>query len=365
MSSTMGRLQALFKGSSKTNNLIKRVRKFKKASEYDLFRKSNQAKYETMVTRLAAAQRFSDIEDILEHQKKYQDIRKEGFACRLIALYGKAGMFGHAQKLFDEMPQLNCQRTVKSFNALLSACTNTKKPDKVTEIFTEIPKKLSIKPDNISYNIVIKALCEVGSFDSALSVVDEMEKNGLKPNTVTFNTLLDALYRNDKFSDAEKLWGLMENKDVVPNVRSYNPKLRALVADNRISEAVDVIEEMRSKGIMPDVFSFNALIKGFHDSGNMEQAKRWFTKMTENGCTPDSATLSMLGYLACDKGDFEYALEVCKEAIRLRRLVNPKMLQLVVDGLVKESKKEVAMELVTLGKSNDHFQYKLKIPSDV
>ncbi|XAR66345.1 hypothetical protein NMG60_11012537 [Bertholletia excelsa] len=316
MSSTMARLQALFKGSSKTKTLSKRVR-------------NNQAKYETMVTRLAAAQRFSDIEDILEHQKKYQDIRKEGFACRLI-LYGKAGMFCHAQKL-------------------------TKKADKVTEIFTEIPKKLSIKRDNISYNTVMKAFYEVGSFDSALSVVDEMEKNGLKPGTVTFNTLLDAMYRNDKFADAKRLWGLMENKDVVPNVRSYNPKLRALVADNRISEAVDVIEEMTSEGIMPDVFSFNALIKGLHDSGNMEEAKRWFTEMTENGCKPDSATLSMLGYLACDQGDFEYALEVCKEAIRLRRLVNPKMLQL----------KEVAMELVTLGKLNDHFQYKLKIPSDV
>ncbi|GFY88974.1 hypothetical protein Acr_06g0009140 [Actinidia rufa] len=45
----------------------------------------------TIVRRLAAAQKLSDIEDIIEHQKKYPDITNEGFAVRLICLYGKSG----------------------------------------------------------------------------------------------------------------------------------------------------------------------------------------------------------------------------------------------------------------------------------
>ncbi|XP_057514005.1 pentatricopeptide repeat-containing protein At3g13160, mitochondrial-like [Actinidia eriantha] len=341
------------------------VKKFKKASDSNRFRHRNHRSYETTVRRLAAAQKFSDIEDILEHQKKYPDITNEGFVVRLICLYGKSGMFDHAQKLFDEMPQLKCERTVMSLNALLSACVSSKKFDKIGELLSEIPEKLSIKPDLISYNTVIKAFCEMGSFDSAYSVIEEMEKNGLEPDLITFNTLLDAFYRNERFSDAEKVWELMKEKNVVPNARSYNPKLRALVAGNRIPEASELIEEMGIKGIKPDVFSYSALIKGFYDNGMLEEAKEWYKEMAKNDFKTLQVTFTKLGSLACEKGDFDFALELCKEAISQRCLVYSSMMQLVVDGLVKESKMEQAKELVELGKSNGYFHYKLKMPLEV
>ncbi|XP_052200988.1 pentatricopeptide repeat-containing protein At3g13150-like [Diospyros lotus] len=326
------------------------VKKFKKDCDSSRFRRlSGYGAYEIIVRRLSAAQKFSYIEDILEHQKRYKDITNEGFSIRLISLYGKAGMFDHARKLFDELPQLNCERTVRSFNALLSACVKAKKFDKVGELLSELPEKLCIQLDRVSYNTVIKSFCELGAFDSALSVIDEMEKNGLEPDVITFNILLGAFHRNNKFADADKLWTLMEDKKIVPNVRTYNPKLRALVAVNRISEAVELIEEMRSKGSYPDVFSYNAVIKGFVDSQDLEEAKRWYTEMAKDGCELDIATVSMLGYFVCKMGDFDFALELCKEAISGGCIPYKTMMQLVVDGLIKESKIEDAKELVELG----------------
>ncbi|KAL6990862.1 hypothetical protein U1Q18_008985 [Sarracenia purpurea var. burkii] len=358
---------ALNPSSSSTSNdkiLGTVVRKFKKACESKRFRKGASGAYETTVRRLAASKNFSYIEEILEHQKKYAEITDEGFVVRLISLYGKSGMYEHAYNLFAEMPELKCERTVKSFNALLFACVNSKKFDQMCELLRDLPDKLSITPDKVSYNIIIKALCELGSFDSALSVIDEMDKRELEPDVITFNTLLDAFYRNGRFSDAENLWALMKDKNVVPDVRSYNPKLRALVADNQISEAVALIDEMGRKGILPDLFSFNALIKGFCDVGNMEEAKRWYKEIAKVDCKADRVTFTMLVTLACDKEDFDFALELCKVAIANRCHLNPSMLQLVVDGLVKESNMEGAKELVELGKSNNYFHYKLEIFSD-
>ena len=100
---------------------------------------------------------------------------------RTTSLYGKSGMFDHAHRLFDEMPELNCQRTVLSYNALLGACVSSKNFDKVDGFLREFPGKLSIKPNVVSYNTMIKAFCEMGSFDSAFSLLDKMEKEGLKP----------------------------------------------------------------------------------------------------------------------------------------------------------------------------------------
>ncbi|KAL0012535.1 hypothetical protein SO802_007643 [Lithocarpus litseifolius] len=174
---------------TKERRLQKAVDSFKKSSESDRIR-ARHGIYESTVRRLATAKKFSMIEEILEAQKKYPEIAIEGFAIRLISLYGKAGMFDHAHKVFDEMPDLNCPRTVKSFNTLLAACVSTKKFDKVDEIFRGLPPKLSIEADLVSYNVVIKAFCEMGSLDTALSMFDELEKNGMEPDSFTFNTLL-------------------------------------------------------------------------------------------------------------------------------------------------------------------------------
>ncbi|KAE7995499.1 hypothetical protein FH972_000283 [Carpinus fangiana] len=348
---------------SKEGRLQKVVEKFKKSSASQRFRASHGI-YESTVRRLASAKQFSMIEEILEAQKKYPDISSEGFAIRLISLYGKAGMFDHAHKVFEEMPELNCPRTAKSFNALLAACVNAKKFDKVEELFRGLPQKVSIEVDLVSYNTVINAFCEMGSLDTGLLMLDELEKNGLEPDSVTFNTLLNGFYNNGRFSDGEKIWCMMESKNVIPDIRSYNSRLRGMVHDSRISEAVNLIDEMQNKGIIPDVISYNALIKGFCNDGKLEEAKWWYRELRKNGCTPDWVTYVALIPRLCEEGDFDMVIKLCTEVINHEFIVDTALIQRAVDMLVKEAKIEEAEELVELGKSRKHFQYKLKLPLD-
>ena len=85
-SSVCCRLQALFTAAKTTTKpiaaktLTALVEKFKISSDSSRSHKS----YESTVRRLAATQKFSYIEDILEYQKKYTDVTSEGFAVRLI-----------------------------------------------------------------------------------------------------------------------------------------------------------------------------------------------------------------------------------------------------------------------------------------
>ncbi|XVF25944.1 hypothetical protein REPUB_Repub13aG0257600 [Reevesia pubescens] len=289
----------------KERNLKLLVLKFKKSCEYGRFRKRNGI-YEDTVRRLASAGRFRWIEEILEEQKKYDDISKEGFAARLINLYGKSGMFEQAYKVFDEMPN----RGLLSFNALMGACMNAKKFDKVNGFFKELPEKLSIKPDLVSYNTVIKAFCEMGTLDSALSMLDEMDKK-----------------------------------------------------EKRMEEAVNFVEEMKSKGVKLDVFTFNYVIRGFVNEGRLEEAKQWYCQIGKNDCAPDKLTFTMLVPFLCEKGDLRFAIEVCKEIFGRKKLVGPALLQRVVDELVKASMIEDAKELVKLAKTNTFCRYRLNMPA--
>ncbi|GMH26905.1 hypothetical protein Nepgr_028748 [Nepenthes gracilis] len=344
-------------------NLKRLVEKFKQFSEFERFR-TKTGIYEDTVRRLVNAKRYRWVEEILEHQKKYRDISKEGFSVRLISLYGKSGLFPLAHKLFDEMPERNCERTVKSFNALLGACVNSKKFGMVDVLFRELPEKLAVEPDVVSYNTVIKAFSEMGSLDSAISMFDEMEKNGLRPDLITFNTLLDALNGNDRFSDGEKIWTKMRSYNVSPDIRSYNSRMAGLILDDKVNEAVALIEEMKIKGFTPDVFSFNHLIKGFCNDGDLEEAKRWYDQLGKTKTKPNKVTFATLVPLACEEGDLDFALQLCKDIFHRRCLVDGSLLQQVVDGLVKNSRIEEAKKVVKLGVSNNYSLYKLKIPPE-
>ncbi|OMO76675.1 hypothetical protein CCACVL1_15504 [Corchorus capsularis] len=351
-----------FKLEKRAGYLQRLVKRFKKNCESDEFRNNNKT-YDYTVSRLKARGKFSLIDDILQHQKKYQEISQEHFVIRLIKLYGSAGMVRHARKLFDEMPELKCDRTVLSFNALLSAFTYSKEFGEVKKLFKELPGKLGIEPDLISYNIVIKAHCETKSFMSALSMVDTMQKKGVEPDIITFNMLLDGLFRNGRIADAEKIWGLMEEKNVVPDTWSYNSKIRGLVHEKRVSKAVELLKEMRSKGIEPDTNSYNVLISGYCINGDLKQVMKLYGELKKNGLSPDRVTYFRVIYFLCTKDELEMAAELCKELLdRWGKSNNDSRLLLnsVINELVNDSKIEEAKQLVELGKSK--FHYKLELP---
>ncbi|KAH8512300.1 hypothetical protein H0E87_009508 [Populus deltoides] len=343
-------------------SLKRLVEKFKKASENERFR-TKSAIYKDTIRRLAAAKKFRYVEEILENQKQYQDMSKEGFNARLISLYGSSGMFDNARKVFDEMLERKCARTVLSFNALLGACVNSKKFDEVGGLFRGLSEELEIEPDLVSYNTVMKAFCEMGSLDSAVSLLDEIEKKGLNPDLITFNTLLNGLYANGRFDSGEGIWQRMKEKNVKPDGRSYNEKLLGLALEKRMKDATKVVEEMKSEGIEFDIFSYNALIRGFVNEGDLEEAKGCYGEIRKSDIKPDKLTFKTLIPFVVEKGDVAFAFDLCKDALSSKLAVKEALIQPVLDALAKESKINEAKELVELSKARRSDSLKLTLPS--
>ncbi|KAF9590764.1 hypothetical protein IFM89_038291 [Coptis chinensis] len=371
MSSSLSRLHRIFASPSSKplanptaptrkdliDNLFKEktlailVENFKKLSARPWFRKNDKI-YVKVIRRLALAKELPKIEEVLEHQKKFDDITNEGFAMRLISLYGKAGMFRHAFKLFDDMPELKCARSVKSFNTLLNATIQSKNFDKTEKLFRELSSRLSMTPDHYSYNIVIKAFCEMGSLDSAVLMLDEMEKNGVNPDLVSFNTILNGFIKWS-FSDGERIWARMEETGIVPNIISFNAKLQGLVNGSKISEAVELAKQLQSREVKPDHGTYNILIKCCCDVGNLDEAKRLYDQFLKSDFAPNWTTYEALIPCVCEKGDFNLALKLSQECLGSNCYLNADTVQVVVDGLVKESKVEEAKKLVELKSSTN------------
>nr|XP_043625635.1 pentatricopeptide repeat-containing protein At1g55890, mitochondrial-like [Erigeron canadensis] len=343
-------------------NLKMFIDTFKRSSNVGPFR-YNYKIYNDVVSHLAKSRQHAYIEEILEHQKRYKtEMTHESFVARLISLYGKARMFDHARKVFDEMPELNCPRTVLSANALLNACINSKKVDKMPELFRELKEVVGIEPDEVSYNVMIKALCEMEDCDFALKMIDEMEMNGCECSLYTYNTIIVALYAKGLVSDGDKLWEVMRGKNIEPDVWTYNAKVRGLIVDKRIDEAVQLINEMKGNGVTPDVYTYNGLIHGFVKEDDLVGVKKWYAEMVENKIVPDLVTFRIIINFASKRADYRYAYELSRTSLLRELNVSRSSLQGVVDGLVKESAIDEAKELVELvNKQSNLLYYKLKL----
>ncbi|KAF9589575.1 hypothetical protein IFM89_025701 [Coptis chinensis] len=218
-------------------------------------------------------------QQVLEHhQNKFDDITKQGFAMRLISLYGKPGMF-------DELPE---RTTVKTYNALLNASVVSNKFDETQKLFRELSlKKLSDFPS---------AFIEMGKWENAHSMLD-----GVEPSLITFKTLLNGFYRD-----------------------------------------VELVEQLGNNVEKPNLFTYNVLIKWYGNNGNLDEAKSVYDNMLKSDIVPDWFTFEALIPCVCEKGEFGLALKLCEKSIGSNCHVSAGMVQVVVDGLVKESKVEEA-----------------------
>ncbi|RLN22359.1 hypothetical protein C2845_PM07G26890 [Panicum miliaceum] len=196
----------------------KLVSQFITASTLSRNFRDNRRVYEVAVSRLASYGRRDAAAALLDSQKPFIEACGEGFAVRLVRLYGRAYMPSHAAATFPQ--------STRTWPLGRPRC--------------------------------YPAHGEVRSY----------------PDVMSFNSLLNGFYNNGRFDDAEKVWQMMKERNVEPNTKSYNAKLRGLVAEGRLEDAIAVFQTMQKDGPKPDSVSFNELIRGYYKEGRLDEAKK-------------------------------------------------------------------------------------------
>ncbi|KAJ7952976.1 Pentatricopeptide repeat-containing protein [Quillaja saponaria] len=288
------------------------------------------------VRRLAKSHRFSDIENLIESQKNDPKITQEPFLSTLIRSYGRASMFDQALRTYDQMDQLGTPRSAISFNALLSACINSKLCDKVPVLFDEIPNKYGVVPDEVSYGILAKSFCQVGTPEKALEIVKEVEQKGVKITAITYTTILETLYKQGKSEEAENLWNLMSKEECI-DAAAYNVKI--MFEHGGKPETIKaLIEEMSNAGLKPDTISYNYLMTCYLELGMVYEAQKVYEGLEENGCKPNAATFRTLVFYLSKNGDFEKGYKIFKESVKMHKIPDFNTMKHLVEGLVNKKK---------------------------
>lgn len=279
-----------------------------KANAHNRIVIENKYAFEDTVSRLAGARRFDYIEHLLEHQKSLPQGRREGFIMRIMMLYGKAGMITHAMDTFYDMHLYGCKRTVKSLNAALKVLTESRDLKAIQAFLMEVPEKFHIQFDIFSFNIVIKAFCEMGILDKAYLVMVEMQKLGVKPDVITYTTLISAFYKDNRPEIGNGLWNLMVCKGCFPNLATFNVRIQHLVNKRRSWQANKLMGLMQRFGIEPDEVTYNLVIKGFCRSGHLDMAKKVYSAMLGRRFMPNQKNLPDYDSLSLSRRRLQFGI---------------------------------------------------------
>ncbi|KAJ3706473.1 hypothetical protein LUZ61_010178 [Rhynchospora tenuis] len=244
--------------------------------------------------------------------------------------------------------------SVLSFNALLSAYMRSRCHRKVPDLFVRLCKEHSIKPDAVSFGLLIKSFFLSNRSNDAFTALKHIrDQKGIVLTYQIYELLLVSLRSREKREEVNQLWDEMlaagYNK---PDCTAYNVKIWCHAFRGETERVYEVISEMEAAGFkraQPDTVTYNYLIGCLSKKDRVEDVKEVYRTMKskKGRCSPDAATFFNVLSFLCRHGDFETGLEVFRDSLSNKgKLPEFPVLRKLVQGLVKEGKMDAAKEVV-------------------
>lgn len=140
--------------------------------------------------------------------------------------------------------------SVLTFTNTINACVRCGEMERALYLMDRM-KEFNLSPNEVTFTVIIKGLCQDGRIDDALRMVTEnMKQLRVKPNLRTFNTLLRGCMRAGDASVARKVFReLMSHHRVQPDLSAVEYYVKTLCTCLLIAEARKTIEEAMSKSL--------------------------------------------------------------------------------------------------------------------
>lgn len=129
-------------------------------------------------------------------------------------------------------------------------------------LFQEM-KETNVKPNIVTYNVIIKACAEIFEPQKAFQYMDELIAEGLQPTIVTFGTLMMACERVGDMAYAGKVFSKMKAAapDVEPNEIVYGAAISCCRKANHPERALLLLRKMmEDPNLHPNTAVYNTVI---------------------------------------------------------------------------------------------------------
>ncbi|KAK9747845.1 hypothetical protein RND81_02G018500 [Saponaria officinalis] len=229
-------------------------------------------------------------------------------------------------QLFEFMMDGPYRPSVQHTTGLLTKISQELEPDLdlVYRVFNKFVGA-GHSPTKSFYGGLHKALCNLGKFDEAKKIVEDMRKSGYKPDNYTYSQEIFGLCKFGRLNKALKVLERMEVEGCVPNVKTWTLLIDCLIVANRMDLALSCFETMKAKNVCLSHETLSVLVKGFISNNKVLEAYRFFTELAniEGDLKPSLDTCRLMIEKLAKGGKVEEALNVLRLMKKLRYRVYP------------------------------------------
>ncbi|GMN55013.1 hypothetical protein TIFTF001_024130 [Ficus carica] len=227
--------------------------------------------------------KFREAEEIFEtllNDKKPPLKPDQKMFHMMIYMHKKAGSYEKARTLFALMAERGVPQSTVTYNSLMSFETNYKE---VSKIYDQM-QRAGLKPDVVSYALLINAYGKARREEEALAVFEEMLDAGIRPTHKAYNILLDAFAISGMVVQAQTIFKSMRRDRYTPDLCSYTTMLSAYVNASDMEGAEKFFIRLKQDGLKPNEITYATLIKGYARTNNLEKMMEKYEEMKKCCC---------------------------------------------------------------------------------
>jgi len=146
-----------------------------------------------------------------------------------------------ASEVFDMIKGEGCPMNTVLYTTLIKGLLLEQKVDEAMRVFGHLLKEKDIKPDLITFSIVLRGNCEAGRLEAGLELLDVMLRMGIKPDEVIFNVLLSGCAKQGNADLARRLYSNMEESGSRPSTATFSILIRLFSDCKLLDEAVHML----------------------------------------------------------------------------------------------------------------------------
>ena len=175
----------------------------------------------------------------------------------------------------------------------------------------------SFKPCIHVFNIELKTQIMLNDSHSIKAVIDAFAAHGLKPNNITYNLLITYYRNNGRINDALRLFEKMRSSGLSPDRFAYTTLISGMAKKGRIQEAEKLFEEMKcNPNIHTDVQAYNAMLLAYLKVNQLEKVQELLESFSKLGIQEDFVTYKMKVIFYILRNQPEKAMSIFLESIK-------------------------------------------------
>jgi pentatricopeptide repeat protein len=224
-----------------------------------------------------------------------------------------------ASQALDRMCDSGVKMNCVLLTTLMKGFIRSHHLDKAMALFDTMRSAESqVKPDMITYSMLIKAQCDAGDMGKALQILEDMLQNQCDVDDVVFTHLIEGCCQVSNLGLAEKLFKDMLSAQISPSVYTLTAMVKVYGKCGQSERAWELVQSMPDRfHLQPTVIMYTCLISCQIRHKKHADAYAAFKWMCER-CQPDAQCVTtVLGGL-CEGRMWAEVLELVTEALRRR-----------------------------------------------